>query len=269
MASDETDRLFIARPSEFIGERKTLVKTLKVAGRRQEAASLEKLPRPSLSTWATNQLARREPGLVKELGEVTGRLQTAGSAPDYAGAVAQHRDLFRSLRARAEEILTEAGLRPAPQVLAGVVQNLRAGIVNPATRSLIESGRLVHDVEDSADLNPFEQAISTSPAPKARAATTESAPGGEIREQAEARAARARDDRRVQDQARTAAERESKRLGAVVVAAERVRDKEERALDAARSVVAAAEGRLAAARLDLERELAELRQAEAELKRLE
>src|ERR1022692_3671577 len=112
MASDETDRLFIARPSDFVGERKILVKTLKATGRRQEAASIEKLPRPSLSTWATNQLARREPGLVKELGEVTARLQTAGSAPDYAGAVAQHRDLLRSLRARAEEILTEAGLRP-------------------------------------------------------------------------------------------------------------------------------------------------------------
>lgn len=256
MASDETDRLFIARPAEFVAERKTLVKTLKAAGRRQEAASIEKWPRPSLSTWATNQLARREPGSVKELGDVTARLQTAGSAPDYAGAVAQHRDLLRSLRAKAEEILTEAGLRAAPQVLAGVVQNLRLGIVGPATRSLIGNGRLVHDVEEAADLNPFEQAISALPARQARVLSTENAP-------------RARDDQRAKAQARAAAEREIKRLGAAVLAAERTRDKEERAVAAARSAVTAAEERLAAAVRDFGRESAELKQAEAGLKRLD
>jgi hypothetical protein len=269
MASDETDRLFTARPADFVGERKALVKTLRAAGRRGEAATIEKLPRPSLSTWTTNQIARREPGLIKELGDVTARLQTAASAPDYAGAVARHRDLLRSLRTKAEEILTVAGLRAAPQVLAGVVQNLRAGILNPATRSPIESGRLVRDVEDAADLNPFAQAISTSPAPKDRVASTENGPRAESGERAQARVARARDDQRAKAEARTTAERKLKRLGAAVVVAERARDKEERALAAARSVVASAEERLAAARLDLERESAELRQAEAELKRLE
>ena len=269
MASDETDRLFTVRPADFVVERKTLVKTLRAAGRREEAATIEKLPRPSPSTWTTNQIARREPGLVRELGDVTARLQSAASAPDYAGALAQHRDLLRSLRTKAEEILTAAALRPAPQVLAGVVQNLRAGVVNPATRSPIESGRLVHDVEDAADLNPFEQAISTTAAPRARAASTENASGGETGEPPQTRAARTRDDPRAKAEARTAAERETERLAAAVAAAERVRDQEERALAAARSVVASAEERLAAARLDLERESAELEQAESELKRLE
>lgn len=270
MASDETDRLFTVRPADFVAERKALVKTLRAAGRRDEAATVEKLPRPSLSTWTTNQIARREPGLIKDLGAVTARLQTAASAPDYAGAVARHRDLLRSLRIKAEAILTAAGLRAAPQVLAGIVQNLRAGIVNPATRSLIEGGRLVDDVEDAADLNPFEQAIATatSPAPKARLASTESTPGGETREDGPAPVALAREDRHAKAQARTAAERKMKRLGAAVAVAERSRDKEERAVATARSELAAAEERLAAARLDLERESAELRQAEAELERL-
>jgi len=267
MASDETDRLFTVRPADFVAERKALVRTLRAAGRRDEATTIEKLPRPSLPTWTTNQIARREPGLIKDLGAVTARLQTAASAPDYAGAVAQHRDLLRSLRTKAEEILRAAGLRVVPQVLAGIAQNLRAGIVNPETRSLIESGRLVHDVEDAADLNPFEQAISTSPAPRALAASTENASGGETEEPAQARAALARDDQRAKAQARTAAERETKRLGAAVAAAERARDQEERAVAAARSVVASAEERLAAARFDLERESAELKRAEAELEK--
>ena len=72
---DDIGRLYSVPPADFVGERNAIVKKLKAAGRRQEAATVEKLPRPTLSVWAVNQIARQEPALLRRLADATAGLQ--------------------------------------------------------------------------------------------------------------------------------------------------------------------------------------------------
>ena len=67
----DVDALYAAPPARFVEERKRLARALRAAGRRAEAQAIEKLTRPTVSVWATNQLARRERARVGELLELT------------------------------------------------------------------------------------------------------------------------------------------------------------------------------------------------------
>src|SRR5450432_3732820 len=283
MAPDETDRLFVVPPAEFVAARKVLASALKAAGRRAEAAAIEKRPRPSVSTWATNQVARREPDLIRELGEVTARLQAAGG-PDYAEAMAQHRAVLKTLRAKAEEALIAAGLRAALSALAQVLQNLRAGMASPESRPLVEGGRLIQDVAATEEASLFDSAGVTAWAGERPRASTPLGPDKSSESAREAREAESlRDKERERREQRATLQREAMRLRSSVeaaevacetaeatrVAAEATRDKAERALAGARAAVGAAEARLAAARTTLEQKSSELSRTEASLAALD
>ena len=75
--ADDLDSLFAAPPTKFIEERKRIVAALKGAGRKDEAKAVEKIPRPSIAVWTVNQIARRDPELVRRLGAITDRLKVA------------------------------------------------------------------------------------------------------------------------------------------------------------------------------------------------
>jgi hypothetical protein len=246
-ADQASDRLYAVRPADFVRERNAAAKALKAAGKREEAARVEKLPRPTPSVWAVNQLARHVPALVQRLVEATARLQ-AGGAGSYADALAAHRDALKTLRAKAEEILTAAELRPTLEVLTRVVHDLRAGVLNPESRPAIESGRLERDVADEGAAHPFEQELPfAAPAAAARSAPAPSADTERAR-RAEAQAL---------EEARVARLRRLKQLRQAVAAAETARDREAKAVEAARRVLADAQAKLA----DAESALAASRQA--------
>jgi hypothetical protein len=309
MATEETDRLFVVPPAEFVAARKAMASALKAAGRRAEAAAIEKRPRPSVSTWATNQVARSEPDLLRKLGEVTARLRAAGG-PDYAEAIAQHRAVLKTLRAKAEEVLTAAGLRAALPVLAQVLQNLRAGMASAQARPLVAAGQLIQDIAPTEEASPFESAEAATragerPPPDPFAAADESNEGERQPRQAEGARDRERERReaegtrdrererreaeilrekeRERREQRAVLQREAMRLRSSVEAAEAARevaeaardaaeaarDKEEAALAAARDAVAAAEVRLTAARATLEQRSFQLSRAEASLAALD
>lgn len=244
------DRLYAVRPADFVKERNAVAKALKRAGRRDEAARVEKLPRPTPSVWAVNQLARHVPALVQRLAEATARLQ-GGGAGSYAEALGAHRDVLKELRAKAEEILAASELRPTRDALARVVHDLRAGILDPELRPVVESGRLERDVADEGMVNPFEQELP------ARAAATPgraAAPDGE--------AAR-RETKRLKEEARLARLRRLKQLREDVAAAERARDRSEQAVEAARRALTDAERRLVESRSAVEATKAALSRAES------
>ncbi|HVV52443.1 MAG TPA: hypothetical protein VHO06_22440 [Polyangia bacterium] len=245
------DRLFAVRPADFVKERTALVKALKAAGRREEAAGVEKLPRPTPSVWAVNQLARHVPALVQRLGEATARLQEGG-AGSYADALAAHRDVLTTLRAKAEEILEAAELRPTPDVLTRVVYDLRAGVLDPRLRPLVEGGRLARDVAGEGAVNPFEQELPERPAASLPAPAPER--DAEAARQAAARA----------EEERVARLRRLKTLREAVAAAETACARDERAAEVARRDLGEAERRLAAARAALAAATAALAAAESE-----
>jgi hypothetical protein len=265
---DDIGRLFSLRPADFVGERNAIVKKLKAAGRREEAATVEKLPRPTLSVWAVNQLARNEPALVRQLADATAGLQggNAGGASRYADLLAAHREVLKALRRNAEEILNASGFRPAPELLTRVVHDLRAGISSPESRPLIESGRLVRDLADDSEANPFAGAPEVAPGPKTAApARDDRTDDPAAREQERARArevAREKEEARAREEARAFRRRRMENLRERVATARAASERDERALEAASRALKEAERRAELSRAALGEVVVALRAAE-------
>jgi hypothetical protein len=266
-APDDLDSLFAAPPAGFIAERKRIVAALKGAGRKDDAKAVEKIPRPSLPLWTVNQIARRDPELVRRLGEVTQRLQTAPGA-EYAAAAVEHRQVLHQLRDRASEILSAAGHELTPQVILRAIANLRAAAGSPDTRATLEQGRMVQDLAEQASENLFGTAAAaaapddgaTSPATTEGAAAP--APTAAAGPAATAPQARVRTKEIID------AERAVKRLRADEAAARKKVDRAERAVTAARESLAVVEVHAATARAAAEAATQARADAEATLARL-
>ena len=269
----ELDRLFSLPLDQFVAERKSIARALAQAGRRDEARAIDKIPRPTVSAWAVNQVARREPALVRRLAELTERLRGSQGRPgdDFGAMTAEHRQTLSSLRDAVERVLADAGHDAGPQLVRRVITNLRAGVADAETRPLVETGRLVRDVGE-ADFTTLFEALpppaspspSTVPAarPRAKAHDTEAA-----RHKESERAQRAAE--RERDKARASAER---RLIRLREDAAKARDRlagEERSVAAARAALAAKEEHLARSRADSEEADAAVAELEAELAKLE
>jgi hypothetical protein len=118
---DAVAALYRAPHGDFVAERKRLAKELTAAGDKSGAASLAKLPRPSISAWATNQLFARDPEAVERLFASAQRLREGDLE-----AGAEHRKLTAKLVARAAEILEAAAHGTSEATLRRVSANLAA-----------------------------------------------------------------------------------------------------------------------------------------------
>ncbi len=277
----DLDALYAAPPARFVEERKRLARALRAAGRRAEAQSIEKLSRPTVSVWATNQLARREQTRVGELLELTDRLsdiQGRGDGGLFAQAADRHRAVLAALRTDAERLLEADGHAATPQLLGRVVANLRAAAAAPELRTKLAAGRLEGDAEDSGFLGLLAAGITGPSATTRPTAAAKPAPASSpkvphaanakaeaARRRAEEAAARAAERARAAELAR--AERVVQKLRGELAEARRALAREtsaleeartelrrrEQALDAARGQESQASERLAAAEAELER----------------
>jgi hypothetical protein len=254
--ADPSEPLYTVAPADFVRERTALAKALKAAGKREEAARIEKLPRPSPSVWAVNQLARQEPTLIARLVDLTTRLQGRGAPArraEYAETVAEHREALKTLRGKADEILQAAKIRPTPEILGRVVHDLRAGAVDDESRALIERGRLVRDLGEALTADPFASgALVLLPDEAHKKAHHEAPATPAPDEMARARAAAARAERT----------RAVQHLREALADAEQAAEQAERAREAARAALVDAERRVAAARAKVEAAAAKLAAAE-------
>jgi hypothetical protein len=283
---DEVDALYSTPPARFVEARKQLARTLRAAGRREEAQAIDKLARPTVSVWATNQLARRAVSAprVAELLELSERLRdTQGRSEGgaFTETASAHRALLGALRADAERLLAEDGHTASPHLLGRIVGNLRAGAADPELRSRIAAGRLDGDVEETGFGGLLAGGLPeggvpvpsrpASPAPARPAPRPASAhPSDAAAKKAEAERRRAeeaaaREAERVRAAERTRALREVERLRAAVTGVEREIERESRALREAQEALAAVEQRLGDARAREEELAASLAQAEAAL----
>jgi hypothetical protein len=266
--ADDLDSLFAAPPTKFIEERKRIVAALKGAGRKDEAKAVEKIPRPSVAVWTVNQIARRDPQLVGRLGAITARLKVA-AGPEYGAAAAELRQTLDELRGEAAAVLAAAGHEDGgPHLIQRVIANVRAAAGGAETRTALEQGRLVRDVEEQEITSLFGTAAATVEAPAAR--TAKPAPStakAETKATAKA-AADAKAEARARAKEIAAAEREVKRLRDVAASARKDVERAERAAASARAEADAADKKLAAER-DIANDAADaLAQGEALLARL-
>src|SRR3954454_2663894 len=67
VTADSRHALFGVAPEEFVAARDALVRELKDAGAKADAAEIKRLRRPSVAVWALNQVSRTNPDAVHRL----------------------------------------------------------------------------------------------------------------------------------------------------------------------------------------------------------
>jgi len=175
VAEDErVDALYGLPLGEFVAARNALAKEL-------ADPDVRKLPKPSATAWALNQLARRAPEEIEALLESgrqiaetqAGAVRGSGSEP-FRAAVQAERAAINPLLARARKLV-----RGETQV-AKIAEGLRAAAGDPAIGELLRVGRLSVEPTAAGFGNMGE------PTPEDVAADAEAAKAREERKRQEA-----------------------------------------------------------------------------------
>jgi hypothetical protein len=134
----------------FIPERNALAKELRRAGRRDEAASIAALRKPSVAAWAVNQLVRTQSRQVAALFKAGDALQRAhsqllagrGNGDALRKAVARERDAVDELAEKARGLLSSEGHELTPTTLERVSDTLHAAALDADARAQVKDGCL-------------------------------------------------------------------------------------------------------------------------------
>ncbi len=140
------DRLYAAPLTEFVSLRNEAEKALKGQGRKEEAAKVKALRKPSVAAWTVNQLSFQAGEDLAALVEANRSLAEAhgGSTGDLADAIQNRKACLARLTERARGIMADHGLRATKDQLRRLNGTLEA-----ATRpgASLPPGRLVEDLE--------------------------------------------------------------------------------------------------------------------------
>jgi hypothetical protein len=272
----EGDQLYGTALDRFVPERGALAKTLRAEGRREDAARVAKLRKPSVAAWAVNQLVRTQGKAVAELFAAGDALlqahdavvSGAGDARALRDAAAQERAAAAALVNTARGLLTSDGHELSPAILDRVTDTLHAAALDESARAQVREGRLEHELRHIGLGSATFAGAVPAPSPAKRAETAGRPPAEPVPDLAAKRKAA----RAAEAEARRRAER-TKRAGRDAArererAAEQVRARED-ALAQARAALAEAEGRLAEAEAETEAAAEAHRRASAELERVD
>jgi hypothetical protein len=290
---DAIDGLYGLSLDEFVGARDALAKELRAAGRRDDAAAVKALKKPSVAAWAVNQALRTQAKAARELWQAGDALAAAqekvlagrGSGADLRAAGERERAAVEPLVDAARGLLTASGGDLSETTIERVRQTLHAAAIDPEAREEIASGRATRERAPQGLFGGGDAVVAPAPkrepgaagrerkatTPRGRKAVTrepkqDAAAAKQTREQAarERKEAAAREREEAARERKEAAARERARK-----AAEQRVAKAEKALAAAEKRTAEAAERLDAARDD-EREVADaLAEARAELQAAE
>ncbi len=270
----------------FVPERLALARALRADGRREEAADVAALRKPSVAAWAVNQLIRTQPQDIGELFESGDKLLEAhrdvlsgrGDGRALRAAVEREREAVDALVNAAHGLLTSEGHELSATIIERVTDTLHAAALDKDARASARGGRLVRElrhvglgVSDGPSTPPGRPAVKPRAADakpiRAAGGKPARAAGGKAAREAEgdaareaevnaARAARLKAARAAESAARRGADRAARRL---LLAEERhekaanaLRDAED-ALSTARAEADAAAGAHRRAREDLDR----------------
>ena len=106
---DAVDRLYGLPREEFIGARDALAKQLRADGRRDEAAAVKALPKPTVAAWAANQAVRSQKRAARDLWKTGDALSAAQDAVLAGkGSGAKLREASERERAAVETLVDAA-----------------------------------------------------------------------------------------------------------------------------------------------------------------
>lgn len=144
MGADEADALYGLPLADFVPERNALVKRLRADGRRDEAAAVAKLAKPSVAAWAANQVLRTQPQDARELLAAGDALANADRTT-LRDAITTHREILGRLLAAANGLLDPDGRSLSAQTLERVQQTLNAASLDPELRDEATAARLTKE----------------------------------------------------------------------------------------------------------------------------
>ena len=157
----------------FVAERGALAKSLRADGKRDEAAEVAKLRKPSVAAWAVNQLVRTQSREVKALFKAGDQLQRAqadllagkGDAGKLRAAAEREREAVDELTEAARGLLSSEGQELAQAALDRVSDTLHAAALDEDARGEVQDGCLVRELRH-VGLGAFGELAAVPPAPK-------------------------------------------------------------------------------------------------------
>ena len=145
----DPDELYCLPLDQFVPERDALAKSLRADGRREEAAGVAKLPKPSVAAWAVNQVVRAQPkqaAALWEAGDEVLDVQSrvvAGEADgrDLRAAIERQREALTPLAEAARGLVTGSAKFLGEAHVQAVVETLHAASVDPSAREDVAAAR--------------------------------------------------------------------------------------------------------------------------------
>jgi len=146
--------LYRLPPEEFTAARNALASRLGKEKRKDDAAEVKALPKPTPSAWAVNALFERQEQKMNALiaagktARTAQRQAVAGKGADsLREAIRLARGLADELRWDAAQILSEQGRPPSRDLVERVAANLQAVAFSPAAAEQVARGWLDRDLD--------------------------------------------------------------------------------------------------------------------------
>jgi hypothetical protein len=249
----------------FTEERNALAKALRREGRRDEAAEVSKLRKPSVAAWAVNQLVRtqrREMEALLDAGNTLQKAQAdlvAGQAGPAAlkNAVQAERAALDRLTEKARGLLSVEGHELKASTLELVSETLHAAALDKDARARVQDGCLHRELRH-VGLGPMAKGTASG-ASTAAGQTKASRRKASSREDDQDRAAQGRSARlKAARKLETNARRQMDRAARDLKAAEQRRDRAAEALRQAEETLARAREAASEGALEHQRAQSEL-----------
>ncbi|MCX6499221.1 MAG: hypothetical protein NTU93_10530 [Arthrobacter sp.] len=139
---------------------------------RYRAAEVRSLPKPSVSAWAVNMLARQRPETLRDLAELglaMRKAQTALDAATLRSLARERRTLLAGTVAEAGVVAERQGRKISSSIAAEVEQTLRAATADEGAADAVRSGRLLRALSaDGVDVVDLAGAVAVPEAPAAQ-----------------------------------------------------------------------------------------------------
>jgi hypothetical protein len=162
------DSLYAVRPDDFVAARTALVTQLKAAGRKDEAAAVAKLRRPSVAAWALNQVAREYPQLVAAAVDAGQQLRAA-SAEAVAGRPGELRAATAAERTAATAVVKAAAVHlgtRADATTPALLATLRVAAFDEEVADQLRRGVLTTEQEQPGFGFGLDAEVAPAPARK-------------------------------------------------------------------------------------------------------
>jgi hypothetical protein len=147
-AEDVMDALLALPPQEFTEARNEAAKRLRAEGNRAAADAVKSLPRPPISLWALNRLARDDVAPIDAfLAAAAKLLEAHRSGGDIRAATAPQREAEATVVSAAAEIVRAEGAKMTDAVKSRLRETLQAAAADADIAAALRAGRLTHEPE--------------------------------------------------------------------------------------------------------------------------